>query len=54
MQKQIFSASGQEIHLQAWIPNLAMTVLMSIKEDFFGEYPNDEEESSQIETYMNS
>ena len=54
MHKQISSASGQGIHLQAWIPNLAMTVLMNIKEEFAGEYPNDEEESSQIETDMDS
>ena len=52
MHKQISSASGQGIHLQAWIQNLVITVLMNIKEEVFGEYPNDEEESSQIETGM--
>ena len=52
MHKQISSASGQGIHLQAWIPNLAMTVLINIKKEFLGEYPNDEEELSQFETDM--
>ena len=54
MHKQISSASGQNIHLQAWIPYLTITVLMNIKEEFFGEYSNDEEESSHIETDTDS
>ena len=53
MHRQISPASGKGIHLQAWITNLAVTLLMNIKEEFFGEYPN-EEESSQIETDMDS
>ena len=34
MHKQISSVPGQRIHLQAWIPNLAMTLLMNIKGEF--------------------
>ena len=54
MHRQVSSASGQGIHLQAWIPDLPLKVLMNINEEFFGEYPNIEEESSQIETDMDS
>ena len=54
MHKQVSSASGKGIHLQAWIPNLAMSILVNIMDEFSGEYPNDEEESSEIETDIDS
>ena len=35
MHKQISPASGYGIHLQAWIPKLAITLLKNIKEEVF-------------------
>ena len=34
MHKQVSSASAYGIHLQAWIPNLVMMLLVNIKKEF--------------------
>ena len=54
MHKQISPASGYGIHLQAWIPHLAVTLLMNKNGGIFGEYLNYEEASGEIETDMDS